>query len=169
MNNYFREKLKRLSSATLRISYLKENFLDYEFKETTFPDTDDFINQKPRHAFCRKERAENVTLFRTLPAPDPNPTVKAAVLRESAKNSKPKTEDVPQAKPEAPRAEPQPVEQPTAPPEMPKEKPQVQETAPKPEINPVEAARERRAQKGMPKPSTPKRTPTPQNEEDFRF
>src|SRR5262249_18359393 len=38
-------------------------------------------NQQPRHAFCRKERAENVTVFRTLPAPDPNPQLKAQIIQ----------------------------------------------------------------------------------------
>jgi len=52
------------SAATLRHVFNELGGSDYEFQEFTFPDVDDFVNLPPHHAFCRRERAENLVLFR---------------------------------------------------------------------------------------------------------
>jgi hypothetical protein len=55
-------------------------FPDYELKETTFPDVDDFINLPPHHAFARIERAENVHPFKTNPPPQPTTGTRGQIL-----------------------------------------------------------------------------------------
>jgi hypothetical protein len=76
------ERLQQLSVPALPLAYLREFFPDYEFKETDFPDVDDFINLQPRHAFVRLERAENVCMIRTVAPPEPDTVVRSAILYE---------------------------------------------------------------------------------------
>jgi len=53
---------------------------DYEFLQRTYPDVDGFVNLKPRTAFIRKERAEDVTLFKTNAPPPPVAGIKGKIL-----------------------------------------------------------------------------------------
>jgi hypothetical protein len=77
--------LRKLDTPDLNPSILNDIFRGsrHEFRQLDYPDVDDFINLQPRHAFARVERAENVTLFRTLAAPEPEPAARDAILNET--------------------------------------------------------------------------------------
>jgi hypothetical protein len=78
---YQQAELQRLASLSPGSpERLRELFPDYDIRYTTFPDVDDFINLQPHHAFARIERAENVTVFRTLPAPEPVAGTRGQIL-----------------------------------------------------------------------------------------
>jgi hypothetical protein len=77
--------LRKLDTPDLNSSILNDIFHGsrHEFRQLDYPDVDDFINLQPRHAFARIERAENVTLFQTLAAPEPEPAARDAILTET--------------------------------------------------------------------------------------
>jgi len=52
----------------------------YKLEEYSYPDVDDFTSMQPRHAFCRMELAQNLTLFRTVASPDPVAGIKGQIL-----------------------------------------------------------------------------------------
>lgn len=178
------KRLDFLNSSDFTLSYIRERWPDYEFKETTFPDTDDFINQQPRHMFCRLERAENVYLLRTLPAPDPNPQVKAAVIREMEQRHQEREKKLAAEKKE--QLQPVQVAAPQAPeltePQQPR-KPKFIFTAPMPpppaQEEPTAAAAiaatttEPRPADGIPtrikKPATPRKPKKSKNDEKITF
>ena len=67
---------------------LRELFPEWEFRETSFPSTDDFLNIPPHHAFCRIGRADDVTAFEAIGPLEPDPTIRDAVLERVATYSR---------------------------------------------------------------------------------
>ena len=53
---------------------------NYKIHEKQFPEPRDFINMIPRTAFIRKERAQNVTAFKTHAPPPPVAGIKGQIL-----------------------------------------------------------------------------------------
>lgn len=76
--------LETMERGSLDPRFMKEIFPDYEIRELTFPNVDDFINLPPHHAFARMERADNVFPIRTLPAPDPDQETREIILAANA-------------------------------------------------------------------------------------
>jgi len=102
----FERTLKRYDRSDLNPAMLKELFPDYEFRQQDFPDPDDFINMQARHAFCRMERADNVTAFRTVAPPDPVAGIKGQILHAMRERH------AERAKAHAPKPQPHTEEQP---------------------------------------------------------
>ena len=101
-------KLEALNDSNKNLHSLRDIFSDYQFKETDFPDTQDFINIPPRTAFCRMERAENLHVFRTIKSPDPVAGIRGQVLHAMREQYGIKAKPAEPARPIAI----QPVEQP---------------------------------------------------------
>jgi len=82
----------------------------YELEEYTSPNPDDFINMQARYAFCRMERADNVTAFHTVAPPDPTPGTRGQILNamreRHADRKKAQPPPRPQAQPPPAQAEP---------------------------------------------------------------
>jgi len=78
-------------------------FPDYDFRQTTFPDPDDFINMQARYAFCRMERADNVTAFRTVAPNDPTPGTRGQILNAMRERHANRKKVQPPPKPQQPR------------------------------------------------------------------
>jgi len=85
-------------------------FPDYEIRQLDFPDPDDFINLKARTAFCRMEKAENVTAISTIRPRDPTPGTRGKILNamreRHAERMKAKPKPTPQAQPPPAQEEP---------------------------------------------------------------
>jgi hypothetical protein len=78
--------LALLESGPFEVKALGELFPDYEFRELSFPDVDDFLNLGVGVAFCRVGSADNVCAIRCAALPDdPDPTRRDAVMAEMAK------------------------------------------------------------------------------------
>jgi len=75
----------------------------YELEEYTFPDTDDFINMQARYAFCRMERAYNVTAFRTVAPSDPTPGTRGQILNAMRERHADRKKAQPPPRPQQPR------------------------------------------------------------------
>jgi len=78
-------KYKEMLQQALTTGNADELLTDFKVgeqdkKEVAFPATHDFINMQPRHAFIRKERAENVAYFKTNAPPPPVAGVKGKIL-----------------------------------------------------------------------------------------
>jgi len=82
---------------------LRELFPDYQFHQTTFPEPDDFINMQARYAFCRMERADNVTAFRTVAPPDPTPGTRGQILNAMRERHADRKKAQPPPRPQQPR------------------------------------------------------------------
>jgi len=67
---------------------LQTFFPDYDIRQLSFPEVDDFINLQPYHAFCRIERADNVYALRSFPAPHPNGETRSRILELAAARRK---------------------------------------------------------------------------------
>jgi hypothetical protein len=98
-----------LDRPDLTVNVLRELFRDYEFREESFPDVDDFLNLPPHHGLCRVERADNVFPFRA-PFPQPgDPARRAAILarqRDEAPPAPSTTEPSPATSSPQPTLEP---------------------------------------------------------------
>ena len=77
--------LALLEEGSFEVKALSELFPDYEFREVSFPDVDDFLNLGPGVAFCRVGSADNVCAIQCQKLPDPEPTRRDTVLAELAK------------------------------------------------------------------------------------
>ncbi len=71
---------RTLERPDLNVSVLRELFPDYDFREETFPEVDDFLNLTPHHGLCRIERAENVFPFVAPLPPEPDATRRDRIL-----------------------------------------------------------------------------------------
>ncbi len=139
--------------------FLKEVFPDYEIRALSFPNVEDFTNLPPRHAFARIERAENVTFFRTVAAPEPNQEIRAAILEtlqhRTPERSEARAADAPQQA------------NGIAPPVTLHEEEPITKAA---ELDHVQEARERRAnQQSQKKRNPPSKAPAPKSDEEFEF
>lgn len=77
------EELKNLESFSVATpERLREVFSDYDIRQSTFPDVDDFLNIPPRHAFVRVERADNVNMIRTIAPLIPESENRNAILQQ---------------------------------------------------------------------------------------
>jgi len=97
------QELETLSSSNLPPEYMKELFPDYEFRQQDFPDPDDFINMQARYAFCRMERADNVTAFHTVAPPDPTPGTRGQILNVMRERHAERKKAQPPPRPQQPR------------------------------------------------------------------
>ncbi len=78
-----------LDRPDLTVATLRELFRDYDFREESFPDVDDFLNLPPHHGLCRIERADNVFPFRA-PLPDAgDPARREAILERQREQAPP--------------------------------------------------------------------------------
>lgn len=74
-----------LDRPDLNVATLRELFRDYDFREESFPEVDDFLNLPPHHGLCRIERADNVFPFRApLPPPGDSARCAAVLARQRA-------------------------------------------------------------------------------------
>lgn len=73
--------LSLLDQGNLDVPLLRELFPDFEFRQISFPEVDDFLNLQPYHAFCRIAQADNVYAIRCLPAPVPSAERQEEILR----------------------------------------------------------------------------------------
>jgi hypothetical protein len=69
-----------LDRPDLNVATLRELFHDFDFREETFPDVDDFLNLPPHNGLCRIERADNVFPFRAPLPPPGDPASREAIL-----------------------------------------------------------------------------------------
>jgi len=74
-----------------------------EIHQIPFPDPDDFINMQARYAFCRMERADNVTAFRTVAPPDPTPGTRGQILNAMRERHADRKKAQPPPRPQQPR------------------------------------------------------------------
>jgi len=88
-----------LTASEATYETYKNFFPDLDIKPTTFPDTDDFINMQPRHAFIRKERAENVFVFKTNAPPPAVAGIKGKILHNMREIHAERLQARPQATP----------------------------------------------------------------------
>jgi len=95
------DEIARLRSTSAE--RLRELFPDYQFHQTTFPETDDFINMRARFAFCRMERADNVTAFHTVAPPDPTPGTRGQILNAMRERHANRKKAQPPPRPQQPR------------------------------------------------------------------
>lgn len=77
--------LALLEQGTFEVKALSELFPDYEFRELSFPDIDDFLNLGQGVAFCRVGSADNVCAIECRMLPEVDPTSRDTVLAELAK------------------------------------------------------------------------------------
>lgn len=77
--------LALLESGPFEVQALGELFPDYEFRELSFPDVDDFLNLGVGVAFCRVGSADNVCAIQCGELPEPDPTRREAVVAEMEK------------------------------------------------------------------------------------
>lgn len=77
--------LALLEDGPLEAKALAELFPDFEFRELTFPDVDDFLNCQPGVAFCRVGSADNVCAITFHELPEPDPTRRDELLAEMGK------------------------------------------------------------------------------------
>jgi hypothetical protein len=87
--------LDLLAQESIEVEALRELFPDYEFRELSFPDVDDFLNLAPYHAFCRIGSAENVAAIRCIPTNEPGPERREAAKKALARYSHPEEETEP--------------------------------------------------------------------------
>lgn len=190
--------LDKLNSQTFTMTTLKELtfpygnrvFENYDFKETPFPDVDDFINLPPHHAFARIERAENVHPFKTNPPPQPAAGTRGQILhamqaqheereqkRTAAARENIRAEEAPRVTPQEPP--PAPQKRPSAfealrlrlEEEIRKEKAATQQLQParvdEPRPAPASRPQLRPAPKQQAAPEVKPPAPAPTNEKDF--
>jgi len=77
--------LEILETGPLETKTLAELFTDFEFRELSFPDVDDFLNCKQGVAFCRVGSAENVCAITFDPLPEPDQTRRDELMAAMAK------------------------------------------------------------------------------------
>lgn len=84
--NRRREEMERvlalLETGPLEVKGLAELFTDYEFRELSFPEIDDFLNCQPGVAFCRVGSADNVCAITFHELPEPDPTHRDSMMAE---------------------------------------------------------------------------------------
>lgn len=107
--NARRDEIERtldlLDRPELNLSLLRELFgSDFEFRDESFPNVDEFLNLPPHHGICRLERAENVFPFRAPLPPPPTPEVSALIFARQREQTRPPA--APDAAPEPPPAPP---------------------------------------------------------------
>jgi hypothetical protein len=128
-----------------------------EFRAESYPTAEELV-ALPRHtAFCKvKVPGENVFQFHTYPLPPPNHATLETILQQTQENFE--------------ASQQLPTEQQPPAPEEPAVEPPAAES--QPTIDPVQAARERRAhQRKKPTAKNPSasRTPAPETDDDFSF
>jgi len=107
----YRKAIKTLDNPAITIQQLR-TFLGsseaerYDFSQADYPEAHDFINMQARHAFCRMERADNLTAFRTVAPPDPVAGIKGQILHAMRERH------AERAKANAPKPQPHTEEQP---------------------------------------------------------